>query len=73
MDKPCSAAETARRVEEVRRQAGGHLTVAQLRRRQRVYGFDSVTTRQPYLEALGEVIAAGKLGDGQDTGHVGMP
>jgi alkanesulfonate monooxygenase SsuD/methylene tetrahydromethanopterin reductase-like flavin-dependent oxidoreductase (luciferase family) len=47
--------------------------VAELRRRQRVYGFDSVATRQPYLEALGEVIAAWKLGDGQDTGHVGMP
>jgi probable F420-dependent oxidoreductase len=103
-----SAAETAQRVDEVRRQAGGrpyrsdallawvvigrdpeqaaaeiaaaasgHLTVAQLldtpfallaqdvghavaelRRRQQVYGFDSVTTRQPNLEALGEVIAA---------------
>lgn len=103
-----SAAETAQRVDEVRRQAdgrpyrsdvllpwvvigrdpeeaaaevasasGGHLTVAQLldtpfallaqdvdhavdelQRRQQVYGFDSVTTRQPNLEALGEVIAA---------------
>jgi hypothetical protein len=35
----------------------GH-AVAQLRRRQQVYGFDSVTTHQPNLEPLGEVIAA---------------
>jgi probable F420-dependent oxidoreductase len=30
----------------------------ELRRRQQVYGFDSVTTHQPSLEPLGEVIAA---------------
>lgn len=30
----------------------------ELRQRQQVYGFDSVTTHQPNLEALGEVIAA---------------
>lgn len=104
----CSAAETAERVGEVRRQANGRpyrsdvllqrvvigrdpedaaaeiaaslsgrLTVEQLldtpfvllaqnvgqavqelRRRQQVYGFDSVTTHRPNLEALGEVIAA---------------
>lgn len=30
----------------------------ELRRRQEVYGFDSVTTHQPYLEDLGRVIAA---------------
>jgi len=30
----------------------------ELRRRQEVYGFDSVTTHQPNLEALGEVITA---------------
>ena len=30
----------------------------ELRRRQEVYGFDSVTTHQPHLEALGAVIAA---------------
>lgn len=109
----CSAAETATRVDEVRRQAGGrpyrsdvllqrvvigrdpedaaaeiaasvggHLTVeqlldtpfvllaqdvshavAELRRRQQVYGFDSVTTHQPNLEALGEVIAAHRATD----------
>ncbi len=104
----CSAAETAKRVGEVRRQANGrpyrsdvllqwvavgrdpedaaaeiaaslagrltveqlldtpfvllaqnvHQAVQELRRRQQVYGFDSVTTHQPNLEALGEVIAA---------------
>lgn len=103
----CSANETAERVEEVRRQAGGRpyrsdvllqlvrvdrdpeqaaaeivatnsdLTVeqvldtpfvliagdarqgaAELRRRRERYGFDSVTTHQANLEALGEVIAA---------------
>jgi probable F420-dependent oxidoreductase len=109
----CSAAETATRVDEVRRQAGGrpyrsdvllqrvvigrdpedaaaeiaasaggHLTVeqlldtpfvllaqdvshavAELRRCQQVYGFDSVTTHQPNLEALGEVIAAHRATD----------
>lgn len=109
----CSAAETAQRVAEVRRQAGGRpyrsdvllqwvvtgrdpedaaaelaaaaggqLTVAQLldtpfvllaqdvghavaqlRRRQQVYGFDSVTTHQPNLEPLGEVIAAYRATD----------
>lgn len=102
-----SAAETAERAEEVRRQAGDRpyrcdvllqvvvigrdpeeaaaevaasapgLTPEQLldspfvllapdagraadelRRRREVYGFDSVTTHQPHLEALGEVIAA---------------
>jgi probable F420-dependent oxidoreductase len=102
-----SAAETADRVREVRRQAAGRayrsdvllqavvlgrppadaaaqiaadtpgVTVEQLldtpfvllahdaeqagdelRRRQQVYGFDSVTTHQPNLAALGEVIAA---------------
>lgn len=106
-----SAAETAERVNEVRRQAGGRayrsdvllqavmidrnpedaaaaiaarhpgLTVDQLldspfvllaqdvgqavnelRRRQEVYGFNSVTTHQPNLEALGEVIAAHRAG-----------
>lgn len=30
----------------------------ELRRRQQIYGFDSVTTHQPNLEALGEVIRA---------------
>ena len=30
----------------------------ELRRRQELYGFDSVTTHQPSMEALGEVIAA---------------
>lgn len=30
----------------------------ELRRRQAVYGFDSVTTHQPHLEALGQVITA---------------
>ena len=30
----------------------------ELRRRQEVYGFDSVTTHQPHLEALGRIIAA---------------
>ena len=30
----------------------------ELRERHRRYGFDSVTTHQPYLEALGEVVAA---------------
>lgn len=103
----CSAAETAVRVEEVRRQAGGRpyrsdvllqkvvigrepervaaeivaeapgLTVEQildtpfalfardaahaaeeLRRRQRLYRFDCVTTHQPEMEALAEVMAA---------------
>ena len=103
----CSAAETADRVDGVRRVAGGRryrsdillqavvigdtpeqaaaelaaqapaLTAdlvldspavllardaeqaaAELRRRQQVYGFDSVTTHQANLEALGEVIAA---------------
>lgn len=39
--------------------------VAELRRRQRVYGFDSVTTHQPHLEALGEVIAAHRAADAQ--------
>lgn len=102
-----SAAETAERVEDVRRQAGGRpyrsdvllqmvvigrdpedaaaqvaaatpgLTVEQildtpfalfarnavhaaedLRRRHQVYGFDGVTTHQPNMEALGEVMAA---------------
>jgi len=109
----CSAAETAQRVAEVRRQAGGRPyrsdvllqwvvigrdpedaaaelaaaaggqlsvaqlldtpfvllaqdagdAVAQLRRRQQVYGFDSVTTHQPSLEPLGEVIAAYRATD----------
>jgi probable F420-dependent oxidoreductase len=103
----CSSAETAARVEEVRRLAGDRpyqcdvllqkvligrapedvaaeiaaaapeLTVEQildtpfalfgrdaghaaeeLRRRQALYGFDGVTTHQPEMEALGEVIAA---------------
>lgn len=103
----CSAAETAVRVEEVRRQTGGRpyrsdvllqkvvigrepervaaeiaaeapaLTVEQildtpfalfardaadaageLRRRRRLYGFDCVTTHQPEMEALAEVMAA---------------
>jgi probable F420-dependent oxidoreductase len=107
----CSATETAERVDEVRRQAGGRryrtdvllqvvvigrdpeeaaaeltarvpgLTVEQLldspfvllaqdaaqaadelRRRRAVYGFDSVTTHQPNLEALGEVVAAYRAG-----------
>jgi alkanesulfonate monooxygenase SsuD/methylene tetrahydromethanopterin reductase-like flavin-dependent oxidoreductase (luciferase family) len=35
----------------------GH-AVEELRRRQQVYGFDSVTTHQPNLEALAEIIAA---------------
>lgn len=109
----CSSAETATRVDEVRRQAGGRpyrsdvllqwvvigrdpadaaeeiaagasgaLTLEQLldtpfallahdvshaveelRRRQQVYGFDSVTTHQPHLEALGKVIAAHRTTD----------
>ena len=103
----CSAAETAQRVEDVRREAGGRryrsdvllqrvgvdrdpeeaaadiaasapgLTVEQildtpfvllardadhaaeeLRRRHERYGFDSVTTHQPNVEALGQVMAA---------------
>ncbi|MGH3718202.1 MAG: TIGR03621 family F420-dependent LLM class oxidoreductase [Pseudonocardiaceae bacterium] len=104
----CSAAEMVKRVDEVRRRAGGRSyrsdvllqwvvighdpedaaaqiaasapglftveqlvaspvallardvdhAVEQLRRRQQVYGFDSVTTHQANLEALGEVIAA---------------
>jgi probable F420-dependent oxidoreductase len=37
--------------------------VAELRRRQQVYGFDSVTTHQPNLEALGKVIAAHRAAD----------
>jgi len=37
--------------------------VQELRRRQQVYGFDSVTTHQPNLEALGEVIAVHRAGD----------
>jgi hypothetical protein len=102
-----SAAETARRVEQVRRAAGGRpyrsdallqavvigpdpeqaaaqivasapgvtaqqvldtpfallapdadRAAAELRRRCETYGFDSVTTHQPSLEALGQVIAA---------------
>jgi hypothetical protein len=32
----------------------------QLRQRQQVYGFDSITTHQPHLEALGELIAASR-------------
>jgi hypothetical protein len=32
--------------------------VEELRRRRELYGFDSVMTHQPNLEALGEVIAA---------------
>ncbi|MGB6162006.1 MAG: hypothetical protein WCF33_19920 [Pseudonocardiaceae bacterium] len=35
--------------------------VEELRRRQQVYGFDSVTTHQPHPEALGKVIAAHAL------------
>jgi len=35
----------------------------ELRRRQQMYGFDSVTTHQPNLEALGEVIAVHRAGD----------
>ncbi len=35
----------------------------ELRRRQQIYGFDSVTTHQPNLEALGEVICAYRTGD----------
>lgn len=34
------------------------LAADELRRRQQVYGFDSVTTHEPNLEALGEVMAA---------------
>ncbi len=30
----------------------------ELQRRHQVYGFDCFTTHQPYLEALGQVIAA---------------
>lgn len=109
-----SAAETAERVQEVRRQAGNrsyrsdvllqavligrdpeavaaemaattpglsaqqildtpfallavdaHHAAEQLRQRHRLYGLDSVTTHQPYMEALGEVIAAYRdRGDG---------
>ncbi len=109
----CSSVETATRVDEVRRQAGGRpyrsdvllqwvvtgrdpadaaaeiaagasgaftveqlldtpfallahdvsQAVAELRRRQQVYGFDSVTTHQPHLEALGKVIAAHRATD----------
>ncbi len=35
-----------------------HQAAEELRRRQSVYGFDSVTTHEPSLEALGQVIAA---------------
>ena len=35
---------------------------AELRRRHELYGFDSVTTHQPSMEALGEVIAAYRRG-----------
>jgi len=35
----------------------------ELRRRQQIYGFDSVTTHQPNLEALGEVIRAYRTGN----------
>jgi len=35
----------------------------ELRRRQQIYGFDSVTTHQPNLEVLGEVICAYRTGD----------
>jgi probable F420-dependent oxidoreductase len=107
----CSAAETAERVDDVRRQAGGRpyrsdvllqkvvlgrdpgeaaaeiaaetpgLTVEaildtpfalfardaehaadELRRRQDLYGFDGVTTHQPSMEALAEVMAAYRSG-----------
>jgi probable F420-dependent oxidoreductase len=110
----CSAAETAERVHEVRREAGDRpyrsdvllqtvvidrepeevaaeiagetpgLTVEQilgtpfalfgrdaghaaeeLRRRRELYGFDGVTTHQPGMEALGEVMAAYRREDGQ--------
>lgn len=37
--------------------------VEELRRRQQVYGFDSVTAHQPTLEALGEVITAHRAAD----------
>jgi probable F420-dependent oxidoreductase len=36
--------------------------VAELRRRKAVFGFDSVTTHQPSMEALGEVVAAFRAG-----------
>jgi probable F420-dependent oxidoreductase len=36
----------------------------ELRRRHELYGFDSVTTHQPSMEALGEVIAAYRRGGG---------
>ena len=37
----------------------------EVRRRHEVYGFDSVTTHQPSMEALGEVIAAYRAGGGE--------
>ena len=39
----------------------------ELRRRQQTYGFDSVTTHQPNLEALGEVIAACRGADAPES------
>jgi hypothetical protein len=39
----------------------------ELRRRQQMYGFDSVTTHQPNLEALGEVIAACRAADASES------
>lgn len=35
----------------------------ELRRRQQIYGFDGFTTHQPYLESLGQVIAAYRSAD----------
>ncbi len=39
----------------------------ELRRREELYGFDGVTTHEPYLEALGEVIAAYRARDAADS------
>jgi len=39
----------------------------ELRRRQQMYGFDSVTTHQPNLEALGEVISACRAADASES------
>jgi len=36
----------------------------ELRRRHERYGFDSITTHQPSMEALGKVIAAYRSGAG---------
>lgn len=40
-----------------------HQAADELRRRSERYGFDSFITHQPHLEALGDVIAAYRIGD----------